>query len=65
MMGATERLYYHDSRLLEFDAVVISARRFDPIRQGEVEALCRGGGIALSRLRVELVPLTADDPSET
>ena len=47
------------------DAVVISAKRFDPIRQGEVEALCRRGGVALSRLRIDLVPVSVDDAPGT
>ena len=29
MMSTTERLYYHDSRLLEFDARVISLSETD------------------------------------
>jgi UDP-GlcNAc:undecaprenyl-phosphate GlcNAc-1-phosphate transferase len=47
------------------DAVVISARRFDPARQRELEALCSDGGVALSRLRVDLVPLIGDAARET
>jgi UDP-GlcNAc:undecaprenyl-phosphate GlcNAc-1-phosphate transferase len=56
--------YDHLKALLQergVDAVVISARRFDPARQREIEELCRTHGVALSRLRIELEPLVHEE----
>ena len=47
----------------EVDAVVISARTFDPFRQRQLERLCRDHGVTLSRLRVDLEDLVSDAAS--
>ena len=47
----------------EVDAVVISARTFDPFRQRQLELLCRSHEITLSRLRVNLEALVSDAAS--
>lgn len=45
------------------DAVVISARHFDPFRQRQLEILCREHSVTLSRLRIDLESLVADAAS--
>lgn len=47
----------------EVDAVVISARTFDPFRQRQLENLCRDHNVTLSRLRVDLETLVTDAAS--
>jgi alanyl-tRNA synthetase len=52
-MSATERLYYHDSRLLEFDAVVISVSERDD------------GQIAVELDRTAFYPTGGGQPADT
>src|SRR5438094_4509670 len=52
-MSATERLYYHDSRLLEFDAVVISVSERDD------------GQIAVTLDRTAFYPTGGGQPADT
>src|SRR6266513_2690720 len=52
-MSATERLYYHDSRLLEFDAVVISVSERDD------------GQIAVTLDRTAFYPTGGGQPTDT
>ncbi len=52
-MSATERLYYHDSRLLEFDAVVISVSARDD------------GQIAVILDRTAFYPTGGGQPTDT
>ena len=52
-MSATERLYYHDSRLLEFDAVVISVSERDD------------GQIAIELDRTAFYPTGGGQPNDT
>ena len=52
-MSATERLYYHDSRLLEFDAVVISLNERDD------------GQIAIELDRTAFYPTGGGQPNDT
>jgi alanyl-tRNA synthetase len=52
-MSATERLYYHDSRLLEFDARVISLSELDD------------GQIAVTLDRTAFYPTGGGQPSDT
>lgn len=52
-MGATERLYYHDSRLLEFEAVVISVSHRDD------------GQIAIELDRTAFYPTGGGQPNDT
>src|SRR6266571_1426286 len=52
-MDGTERLYYHDSRLLEFDAVVISVSERD------------GGQIAVTLDRTAFYPTGGGQPADT
>ena len=52
-MGRTERLYYHDSRLLEFDATVISVSERDD------------GQIAVTLDRTAFYPTGGGQPTDT
>jgi len=52
-MGATERLYYHDSRLLEFDALVIGLSELDD------------GQIAVTLDRTAFYPTGGGQPTDT